>query len=226
MSQGLESRRAIPINPDFFCDGPYYVLTSTSLGGSNLSTEELSERLGRGDPSEIEALLKHGICLPLYFGGDCALDQVTLFVLGDLTEQEEHDWIGRVISKLSIPCGKFVLLCGGGDPDEFAYAISGNPPHANYQIFQVIEVPPGEYLVEVYAYLSSMTVQLSLSEYDEHWNLIEHKELESWYQEYRPGIADINYVIRLAPLIENPPIPQLDSEMGWCGVFEFRQPEL
>ncbi|BAY09860.1 hypothetical protein [Calothrix sp. NIES-2098] len=218
MSEILESRRSIPISKEFFCDGHFYVLTSVSLGGSNLQPEEISEILGRGEEQQIEELLRRGICIPLFFDGDCALDNQTIFVLGDLTEQEERDWIGRLSGKLNIPCGKFVILCGGGDPDELGYAISGKPPKQHYEIFQVIEVPPAEYLVEIYAYLSSMTVQISLEEYDE--------TLEQWYQLNRPGIADIGYIIRLVPLITDPPLPKLVPEIGWCGEFEFRHPEI
>lgn len=226
MSEISEQRRCIPISKEFFCDGHYYVLTSASLGGSGFQPEELSNILGYPEEQEIEKLLRDGVCIPLFFDGDCALDSHTLFVFGDLTEQEEHDWIGRLSAKLNIPCGKFVILCGGGDADELAYAISGKPPKQHYEIFQVIEVPPAEYLVEIYAYLPSMTVQQSLEEYDENWNLIEHKALEEWYQANRPGIADIGYIIRLVPLETEPPLPRLVPEIGWCGEFEFRQPEI
>lgn len=225
MSESIKSRKIVPISEGFFCDGHYYVLTSSSLGGSGLDPETVSDILGRGEATEIETLLKRGVCIPLFFDGDCALDGKTLFVFGDLTEQEEHDWIARLVWKLNIPCGKLVILCGGGDPDELADAISGNPPNPNYEIFQTIEVPPTEYLVEIYAYLSSMTVQLSLSEYDGKGNWKENKALEQWYQANRPGVDDIGYVIRLVPLEAEPPFPKLVAEMGWCGEFEFRQPE-
>lgn len=225
MLQDAETRREILLDPQFFCDGPYYLLTSASLGGGHYSPEALAETLGGGEAAEIETLLRQGICLPLWFEGDCALDNNTLFVLGDLTADEEHDWIGRLAGKLNIPCGKLVLLCGGGDAEELTQAISGDPPEPNYQIFQTIEVPPGNYLVEVYAYLSSMTVQMSLDRYDEHLNSQEDEALKQWYEANRPGKADIGYIIRLAPLEAEPPLPQLDPEMGWCGVFEFREPE-
>lgn len=219
-------RTTIPISNRFFCDGFYYVLTSTSLGNSGIKPEEISDSLGYSKDSEIENLLKQGICLPLFFDGDCALDNNTIFVLGQLTEQEENDWIGRLVWKLNIPCGKLVLLCGGGDPDDFAQAISGEPPPENYEFFQVIDVSPGEYLVEIYAYLSSMTVQQFLHQYDENWNRKENEKLHQWYQTHRPGIADTGYIIRLAPLENEPSFPKLVPEIGWCGEFEFRQPEL
>lgn len=226
MSPTAEPRQSVPLDPDFFCDGHYYVLTSSSLGGSGLEPSAIADALGWSNEATITELLQQGICLPICFDGDCALDGGTLFVIGDLTEQEENDWIGRLTGKLNIPCGKLVILCGGGDAEEFAYAISGQPPKPHYQIFQVIDVPPGEYLVEIYAYLSSMTVQQSLEEYDEHWNLHENEPLEQWYTLNRPGTPDISYIIRLSPLTIEPPVPELVPEIGWCGEFEFRKPEL
>ena len=118
-----------------------------------------------------------------------------------------------------------VILCGGGDADELAHAISGQPPPPNYCIFQVIDLPPADYQVEIYAYLASMTVQLSLEDYDQQWNLIENTALKEWYTQHCPGQPDLGYIIRLTPLETEPPVPALLPEIGWCGVFEFRPPE-
>lgn len=226
MSDTPSSRQVIAIAPDFFCDGPYYLLTSASLGGSGLTPEQMADQIGRSERADIEQLLWDGVCIPLFFNGDCALDSKTLFVLGELTEQEERDWIARLAWKLKIPCGKFVLHCGGGDADELAHAISGRPPDPHYQIFQTIEVPPAEYLVEIFAYFSSMTVQQSLYEYDARWNLKEDEVRRQWYECNRPGCDDVGYIIRLTPLKTEPAFPKLVSEIGWCGEFEFRPVEV
>ena len=68
------SRRIIPLKEDFFNDGYWYVLSSTSLGGSNLSPAQIAGHLQSGDGALMNQLLRDGICLPLYFPGDCALD--------------------------------------------------------------------------------------------------------------------------------------------------------
>jgi hypothetical protein len=135
MTKTNESSTRIPISPEFFCDGHFYVLTSTSLGGSSFTLSDISNILGESNEGGIEQLLQQGVCIPLYFDPDCELDGCTLFVLGDLTEEEENQWVGKLSWKLNIPCGKLVLLCGGGDEDELAYAISGNPPKEHYEIF-------------------------------------------------------------------------------------------
>ena len=217
MSEMMQPNLRIPISEDFFCDGKFYVLTSTSLGGSELTTKELSTILGDGQPTQIEALLQQGICIPLFFEADCELDRETLFVIGDLTPEEANGWIGRLRAKLHIPCGKLVFLCGGGDAEELAKAISGQPPQPDYQIFQVIDLPAGDYLVEVYAYLSSAVVQNYLEQ--------QEKTVEAWFMDHCPDVVGQGYIIRLSPLDAEPPLPRLVPEVGWCGEFEFRQPE-
>jgi hypothetical protein len=234
MPDPLKPRECILL--EYFCDGSYYVLTSTSLGGSGLKPQDVALTLRGGGGPEFENLLQQGVCLPLSFPGDCALDGA-IFILGDLTEQEANEWIGRISWKLNIPCGKLVILCGGGDPGEFEHAVSGEPPEEHYQIFQVIEVPPGEYLVEVYAYVSSMTVDFYFEENEPPEAWFQHTrpdmELPLWLQHFREegmmGDLDhelVSYLIRLAPLQTEPQLPKQAAEMGWFEEFEFRQPEL
>jgi hypothetical protein len=200
----------IPIDPELFCDGSTYVLTSESLGRSGLTPAELSAILfgeSSGDVT-VEDLLRDGVCLPLLFEGDCALDQETTFVVGDLGEQEQRDWIARLAWKLNVPCGK-LLLVGGCAAEDLERACSGKRPKKRSVLHQRIEIPPGEYLVEVYAYLESITVSMFL----------EGNELEAEYRARHPGSTD-HYVIRLAPLRTTPAMPAADG--GWCGTFEFR----
>jgi hypothetical protein len=219
-------RQTIPIDPQFYCDGQYYVLTSLSLGGSGLSPEQLAGTLSRGERAEMEALLQRGVCIPLVFDGDCALDGATVFVIGDLTEKEEHDWIGRLTWRLCIPCGRFALVCGGGDPGDFERLVEGVTQPDDAPMHQIIEVPPGDYRVDLYAYLSSMSVQISLETYKKHRAFArENTALREWYEANRPGDPDIAYIIRLSPLEEELSMPELDPEIGWCGIFEFRRPE-
>lgn len=219
MTELSQTNNRILFSEDFFCDGHCYVLTSSSLGGKDLTAEQLSETLFSGDEIKVTELLEKGICFPICFEGDCALDNNTLFVLGDLNEQEERDWLACLSWKLNIPCGKLVICCGCS-ADELEHAISGKPPDKNYMIFETIEVPPAEYLLEIYAYFSSMTVQVSLDEYDEKGKYRENKELEKWYQTNHPGLENIGYVIRLKPLEDEPPMPKLNG--SWIEDFEFR----
>jgi hypothetical protein len=212
------------------------VITSASLGGGALTPEELSEVLSRADKKRIAQLLKRGVCIPLFFPGDCAFDNA-IVVVGDLTDREESEWIGRIRSKLSVPCGKLLITCGGGDDQELKAAMSGKgyPDYRDY--FKQIAVPPGDYLAEVYAFVSSMTVDFYFEE---------GEPLEEWFRRTRPGqdlplwlqyfnqgraigeLGDdlVSYILRLSPLASEPELPRLVDEIGWCGEFDFRRPDL
>lgn len=222
-------RQTISISADFFCDGHCYLLTSSSLGGSGLTAEEVQEILFKEDKeATTERLLKKGVCLPFCFPGDCALDGATEFVLGDLTEAEERGWMARLRWKLNVPCGKLILACGCLAED-LEPALAGETPDPHYTIFQVIDVPPDEYLVEIYAFYSSQTMQVALdAESDEYDDLDDAEfdedeygerliKVEPKYREY-DGAA---YIIRLSPLETEPPLPKTES--GWLENFEFRE---
>ncbi|AIE76237.1 hypothetical protein [Synechocystis sp. PCC 6714] len=221
---------------DFFCDGASYVLTSSSFGGSSLTPDTLSQLLRNADGEAISQLLSKGICLPLFFPGDCAFDGA-VFIVGDLTTLEEQEWIGRIQSKLTIPCGKLLFVCGGGSPEDFEGAISGNGINGYTDYFHILEIPPGDYLVEVLAYVSSMSVDFYFEE---------NESLTEWFYQTRPGetlpqwletfkstgyigeLSDelLTYIVHLTPLVDEPSLPTLISEIGWCGEFEFRRPEI
>ncbi|CAN1212349.1 DUF4261 domain-containing protein [Tumidithrix helvetica PCC 7403] len=221
MSKSIEPSIRIPISPEFFCDGGYYVLTSTSLGGGNFTPSEISTSLGDGNEAQVEELLKQGVCIPLFFEADCEIDRGTLFVIGDLTEEEASGWVGKLVAKLNIPCGKLVLLCGGGHEDMIAEAISGNPPNPNYVVFQAIDVPPDEYQVEIYAYLPSSSARNYIEDRLEE----QEPSIQDWFHRNQYDLEDgIGYIIRLTPLTTEPPLPKLVPEVGWCGVFDYQKP--
>lgn len=214
----------IPISPNFFCDGHGYVLTSSSLGGSNLEPDQLSHILLNGSSEEMANLLRQGICIPLSFDGDCAMDRSTLIVVGNLTQSEQDEWLGKFTWKLNIPCGKLVLICGGGYAEDLAHAISGKPPKEHYEIFQTFDIPPDEYLVEIYAYKSSLTVYhylSSLQEIDDDDDFTDDDLEEETYDQYG-NLKKVSYIIRLTPLEKEPPFPPLDANYGWCEEFTFR----
>ena len=205
----------VPIDKEFFCDGHYYLLTSQSLGGSGLSAKEVADVLGDGAPDRMSDLLKRGVSLPLYYDGDCAMDGDTVFVVGALDSEHERAWIGRLSSRLEIPCGRLVLLAGGGDAEGLARALSGRPPDPDYVIYQTIEVPAGSYDVDVMAYMNSMTVAV-------HEENLDDEEIAEKYA-HLPRV-EASYVVHLRPPSGEARMPALVSEVGWPGVFEFREP--
>lgn len=234
----MAKRKVSPVHEGFFNDGHWYVISSSSLGGSGLSADEIADKLQTEDDAVINELLREGICLPLYFGADCELDKV-VFIEGGLSEQEEAEWIGRIRSKLTVPCGE-IMLMGGGMPEDFEDAlVNFEPPDPHYRYFHKIKVEPGTYLVEVYAFIGSYAV-------NEDWEEKSADEFEQWWDESRPGrkraewiecfreeeyvdgedLELQEYIIRIAPLKEEVEIPALDEDTKWVGDFEMRKPAL
>ena len=203
----------VEIDTEFFCDGHYSVLLSQSLGRSGIDPHKLADMLGESDPETLKDLLRRGICLPIDFGTDGALSDGSRFVIGELDAAHEKAWIGRLTGKLSIPCGKLVLLCGGGVGEDLARAVSGKAPDKDYVIYQTLDVPPGDYRVDVLAYVESPTVMLHHEDLDEDDIRDKYKHL--------PKVEDF-YVIHLTPLKGDVPLPALIEDAGWPGVFEFR----
>jgi hypothetical protein len=229
-------RKVVPVNEAFFNDGHWYVLASSSLGGSGMSPEDIASKLQTEAEAELSDLIKSGVCLPLYFGCDCALDSA-IFVLGDLSDREEAEWLGRIRARLEIPCGE-VMLMGGGMEEDFEVALPNfKPPDEHYQFFQKLKLEPGSYLVEVYAFLGSYPV-------NEAWeDLEDEKAMEKWWDESYPGrdypewisfFKDEEYVdseefdlvehiIRIVPTNEEIPVPSLEEDSKWVGDFEMRR---
>lgn len=205
--------KVIPIDENFFCDGPYNVLLSQSLGGSGMDPHELADILGAGDEEAIASLMQRGVCLPLFFDCDCALDGATLFVIGDLPKPYDQAWVASLRARLSIPCGKLVLVAGGGDGDGLAKAVSGKAADKDYCIYTSIDVPPGDYCVNVYAYAESPSVANLHPDLDEEEIAEKYKKLKS---------VDEAYVIQLTPLEGEIPTPEPVEEVGWAGVFKLR----
>ncbi|HEY8559055.1 MAG TPA: hypothetical protein VIL74_01535 [Pyrinomonadaceae bacterium] len=222
-------RQTIAISSGFFCDGHCYLLTSASFGGSGLSAERVQEILFEENKEKTTALLlKKGVCFPVCFPGDCALDNATEFVLGDLTEREERAWMARLAWKLNVPCGKLILCCGCLAED-LEPAVAGEAADPHYEIYQVIDVPPAEYLVEIYAFYDSQTMRVALdAETDEYDDLDDEDfdedefgersiKVDPKYREY-DGAA---YIIRLSPLENEPTLPKIES--SWFEDFEYRE---
>jgi hypothetical protein len=235
-------RRTENIHPDFFNDGYWYVLTSKTLGGSGLDADGIADALQAEEPEPVQALIRNGICLPLQFPGDCAMDGRTRFVLGPLSEVEDAEWIGRVQAVLNIGDGKFILMAGGTDEHfEDMLTITEQDPDAIG--FHCLEVPPARYRVEVLAFVSSMTVNFawedpeddeerSTRELREYWQDTRRGEdepdwLKSWAEE---GYVDsdeanlLSYIIRLEPFEGTVDVPEQDEDSHWISEFEIRRP--
>ena len=89
------------IGDKFFNDGHWYTFTSMSLGG--MSPDDISSALRDSTGRHIRELMENSICFPLAFDADCVLDLRTRFIIGELSEEEEAEWIACVRAPLTIP---------------------------------------------------------------------------------------------------------------------------
>jgi hypothetical protein len=86
-----------------------------------------------------------GHVMPVKFDGRPA-GMTALVLLGEGDPEHEAEWMGRVAWRLKVPCGFLGVSAGWHlleTPDGFE-----NDPY-----FKYLEIPPGDYLVEVLAYL-------------------------------------------------------------------------
>jgi hypothetical protein len=137
------------------------------------------------------------------------------------------------------PCGELLIHGCFDELEESLETFAASSPH--YVHFSKFRVPKGRYLVEVYAFVGSLTVNLL-------WDGRENGEsLLGWWRATRPGQATpswiaqyakedmvedetlVSYLIRLAPAAADVPLPKVSevaNEYQWCSTFELRKPSL
>jgi hypothetical protein len=162
-------RHAFLAPPRFRWDGKSYTLTSAGLAGATPAELAAAQRASK--PAAAQRLVDAGVMLPVNMGSDCALDGCGL-VVGALTPEEEGEWLARFRSRLSLPCGRFLLVGGGGEPENYA-----DPHYAETRV--EVAVPPGDYDVQVLLYLGSALAPRALGE--------DAEALAAWFTESRPG---------------------------------------
>lgn len=104
--------------------------------------------------------------------------------------------------------------------EDLAQAISGEPPEEHYEIFQVIDVPPDSYLVEIYAYSPSLTVLMTLSnqEYEDYTSTMPEQDYED-----DGNLTLVRYIVRLSPLQNfNGELVLPQTTDAWLDTFTFR----
>jgi hypothetical protein len=128
-----------------------------SGGMSILSSSVLERVIDDGRENDAQFVTAHEAILASLVGDDSFIARV---VVGEpLTKDEQEQWITHYRWALKVPCGK-LLVCGGFDPDILGTWIEEGS--ADY--VQVVEVPEGEYLVDVYAYLHTMNGRMLLEQ--------------------------------------------------------------
>ena len=167
-------------------------------------------------------------------------------LIGDLNAEEQSEWTARVGWKLNLESGKMVVS-GVCDPDlekylkEFPAAETGG----DYELGCLVEVPKGEYAVTIYSYppndLSGGWMALEApSSYKTCFGQdsdIKYEDPLDYFSRTRPGQTApewltegweendyLDFLIHLAPLAEDLPLPEIGDD--GCLLWQFRKPEI
>lgn len=116
-----------------------WVITSACRNGR--PTKDFERQGG----AKWKAAMEDGSFIPIELVQDDSID-VRVIVGGDLTSEEAEEWVDRLEWHLSVPDGR-LLLSGG------PCAVDGEDDAPEY--LAEIPVPPGDYHVDVYTYLTS-----------------------------------------------------------------------
>lgn len=117
---------------------------------------------------DMERCVRDGLVVPVELVQDDSL-QVRV-VVGDLTPAEAEEWVGRVVAWLRVPDGSLAVE-GGFDPDT----------EDDGEFVKYVDVPPGDYRVEVLTYLHGINGDYCLGELEG-----EHDSLGAWFRRTRP----------------------------------------
>ncbi len=214
-------------------------LAPRSLGG--LTPLEFGN-VWMGEGSEtVRDLVLRGAFLPMSLYQDDGY--LVRFILGDLNEQEESEWVARVRHKLNVPCGEVIVSVVLDDDFEYwfsEFVLTGN--NGSYEMGSYVEIPSGEYLLEVYSYppgdLSTGWGQIEKgglfkssagitreNPLDYFHRTRPNEEPPKWIKdEYDNETYYVNFIIRFAPLNEDLPIPKFEEDI--CVEWEFRKPDI
>jgi hypothetical protein len=131
-------------------------LTPFSMGGISLS--ELEQIWEGNSDRKIKDLVNNSLMMPMSLYQDDGYN--IRFIVGNLNDKENAEWIARAQGKLSIPCGKIIV--SGVFPEYGAFPtysdnreieeIMRASDGGSYTTGCYIDVAPDNYEVEVYSY--------------------------------------------------------------------------
>jgi|GEM_PF-6509727 len=131
-----------------------------------------------GRENDAKFVKKHQAILQSLVGDDSFIARVV--VDEPLTDAEQREWISRVRWPLRVKCGK-LLISGGYDPDVIAELEEDEE--------SFIMVPAGDYVVEVFTYLDTMSGRV----HRERWG--KDGLLGAWFRHDHPGMGRVRVVL-------------------------------
>ncbi|HSF05049.1 MAG TPA: hypothetical protein VLG10_04595 [Methylomirabilota bacterium] len=131
-----------------------------SGGMSILASSVVDRVLADGRANDASFAAAHEAVLVRLEGDDSFIARVVADE--PLTAEEQAQWICRIQTRLKVPGGR-LLVCGGFDPRSLEEFKMKGPSST----VREVQVPPGEYRVDVYTQLSTMTGRILRERWDE-----------------------------------------------------------
>ncbi|WP_148593653.1 hypothetical protein [Aquisphaera giovannonii] len=142
-----------------------FMISSRGLCGRDFSG------IDNGDEAWAEAV-RDGIILPVELAQDEAF-WVRVLLDQPLSNQEDAEWIGCTRHRLRVPDGKLEIT--GGGPD-FLWDDDSE------QYTRTLDIPPGDYLAELYTYLQGINGVYTLEK------AVDAEPLGAYFRRTRPHI--------------------------------------
>ncbi len=165
---------------------------------------------------------------------------------GEIHPREASEWTSRVRWKLDLESGKMVVS-GVCDPDieEYLADFPTAEPGGDYHLGCLVEAPPGEYAVTIYGYPPNDLAGGWMAIEDRgnfkacfgQESAFGYEKPLDYFARTRPGETPpdwikngwednsfLDFVIQLAPLTEDLPLPAFESD--GCLLWEYRKPEI
>lgn len=207
----------------------------TDLGG--ITPAELGNGTWMGEGDSFEDLVRREVHIPLTLYQDDGYN--VRLLRGDLTQEEQAQWTARARGNLDVSCGS-LFVCGVLTPDfESEFAQIGPAENGgSYTFGASVDVPPGRYGIEVFAYppgdLSSGWGLITTDNFGKHPG-IEPEDAEAYFRRTHPGeeppgwinykdedINYINFIVRACDPFDEVETLGDDGGLPW----EFRKPEV
>ena len=141
------------------------VSVTNDSGGLSLISSTVVDRVIEDNRENDQAFAEANDVVLFALPGDESF--IARVVVGEpLTAAEEAAWVACVRTRLKIPCGR-LLVCGGFDPRRLESWRDEGETEDDESCVREVKVPPGEYRVDLYSHMSSLTASFVREEWRE-----------------------------------------------------------
>lgn len=162
---------ATPLRQDYYLYNEACAFVLTSASQLQLAADRRYD-----EPEAWAQGVREGLFFPVELWQDDGF--VARLVIGDLSAQEQAEWVGRVGWKLNVADGRLAILAGAD------YMVGAAEPKPDDEYMHVTDIPAGSYRVTSYAFLNSTNGAPNLEKAGVAW-----EDMGTYFHRTRPGMA-------------------------------------